>query len=350
MIVGIVVIHANFTGMEIFMPYAQSATFATRLIYFFSEVVARCCVPLFFAISGYLFFKNVDRFTAGVYGRKIKGRCKSVLQPYLIWNLIGFLFLLCKKLPPFTAYFPGVADMPLGIGSFVDCFWNFHYSEVGAPMVGEAFLPGYPIDFPLWFLRDLILIQLLTPLIYAVVKLRYLNMVYMTVLGLMFVSGLAIGPVRLDGLFFFSIGAAVAILRIDFVSGIVRQWWLPWVYIAVGICDLLTCDETWNHYIHAAQILLGIGAAMYVALRCAGGAVRVSRFLIGGAFFVYVSHGLIDRIVIKLLYGIMDPVTSAMWSLCYIGTVAVLVSVPLGVYWLLNRYAPSVSRLLLGGR
>ena len=43
----------------------------------------------FFALSGFLLFKGFDRKTAG---RKLKGRVKSLLVPYLVWNLIYSLY------------------------------------------------------------------------------------------------------------------------------------------------------------------------------------------------------------------------------------------------------------------
>lgn len=48
-----------------------------------------CIVPMFYAISGFFFFKNFD------YDRlqyKWKSRLKSLVVPYIFWNIIGFLF------------------------------------------------------------------------------------------------------------------------------------------------------------------------------------------------------------------------------------------------------------------
>jgi fucose 4-O-acetylase-like acetyltransferase len=42
-------------------------------------------VPVFFFISGFLFFYSVD-FNTDVYKRKIKSRVKTLLIPYIIWN------------------------------------------------------------------------------------------------------------------------------------------------------------------------------------------------------------------------------------------------------------------------
>ena len=59
----------------------------------FVEGIARIGVPLFFFISGFLFF-YYDDFSKNVYLGKIKKRFKSLVVPYIFWNLVvvGFYF------------------------------------------------------------------------------------------------------------------------------------------------------------------------------------------------------------------------------------------------------------------
>lgn len=346
MIVGIVVIHANYMNLDIYTPSATPL--ATGVMSFFSEVVARCCVPLFFVISGYLFFRNVAVFTSGIYLRKIKSRVRSILQPYVIWNLIGFLFLLFKMLPCMHAVFPGVADMRLTFRDFLSCFWSFRYADTGDAVMAEAFIPGYPIDYPLWFLRDLMVIVLLTPVVYLL--LRYVGRLYIAALGVMFVGGLSFGVVKMDGLFFFSAGAALSMSGKDLLPVIGRMVWTVYVYPVVAVGDLLTRDAVWNHYVHSVQILLGVAAFVYVAVRLAPRVGTVSRFMVSGAFFVYLSHTIISRILMKILAGAIHPASSGSWIVCYLLAVVLLVLIQLGIYRLLCRYTKWLAGVLVGGR
>lgn len=57
-------------------------------IILFCKIIFDPAVPLFFLISGLLFFWNVDSFSKNEYKRKIKKRIKTLLLPYLVWNLI----------------------------------------------------------------------------------------------------------------------------------------------------------------------------------------------------------------------------------------------------------------------
>ena len=49
------------------------------------------CVPFFFMISGYLFFRTYEQAKAK---EKIVSRARTLLIPYLIWNIIYTCFII----------------------------------------------------------------------------------------------------------------------------------------------------------------------------------------------------------------------------------------------------------------
>lgn len=51
-------------------------------------------VPTFFAVSGFLFYYN---FTFEGLTKKWKSRLRTVVLPFIIWNLIGFLFIFAMS-------------------------------------------------------------------------------------------------------------------------------------------------------------------------------------------------------------------------------------------------------------
>lgn len=57
-------------------------------IILFSKIIFDPAVPLFFLISGLLFFWNIDALDRNEYKRKIKKRIMTLLLPYFVWNLI----------------------------------------------------------------------------------------------------------------------------------------------------------------------------------------------------------------------------------------------------------------------
>ena len=58
-------------------PYPVYST----LCIIFPEAICRLAVPLFFLISGYLFFNGLEKWNKGLYLTKLKRRAKSLLVP-----------------------------------------------------------------------------------------------------------------------------------------------------------------------------------------------------------------------------------------------------------------------------
>lgn len=81
------------------VPEVTSGTFDWWIVKFIGHEVASIGVPLFFLISGILFFHNVDKkksianFCNEIYsgGGKISRRIKSIFIPYMAWNLLAYL-------------------------------------------------------------------------------------------------------------------------------------------------------------------------------------------------------------------------------------------------------------------
>ena len=64
-------------------------------------VLTDCAVPMFFVISGYLFFlRQDDGFTWAQYKAKMLRKCKTLLLPFFIWNILGALSYQVALLMP----------------------------------------------------------------------------------------------------------------------------------------------------------------------------------------------------------------------------------------------------------
>jgi len=141
--VGIVFRHASLVAMS-----GRSVAFDH-----FSQViewVTEICVPLFFVLSGFLYFRNVPA-KPGVdfFWKKTRSRIFSLLIPYLIANALAFVFYWLAH-----RFAPGMIS-----GFFGDDWRN--------PLF--IFWTG-PINMSLWFIRDLIIACIVAPLIYLLVR------------------------------------------------------------------------------------------------------------------------------------------------------------------------------------
>lgn len=123
------------------------------IIYFaqkFVALFADFAVPLFFIISGFLFFTNFNKVggTANFFISKIKKRMRTLILPYVIWCTLF------------------IAEIFI-IGSFIDLNTDyFAYCRQGSWWNFLLYVYFKPAAFHLWFVRDLFIVILCSPIIY----------------------------------------------------------------------------------------------------------------------------------------------------------------------------------------
>lgn len=113
---------------------------------FLGDSLFRIGVPCLSMISGYLLLrKGVASFD---YGKVVRSKAMTVLLPFLIWNLGLFVAIL------------GLQRVGIGAGYFPDITASFR------EMLTYAFaLEDMPANVPLYFLRDLFVCILLSPVL-----------------------------------------------------------------------------------------------------------------------------------------------------------------------------------------
>ena len=120
----------------------------SNVLYFFQEAICRSAVPVFFIISGYLFFQNITEFKKDIYSSKVKSRIRTLLIPYLLWNLIALIENLTRHLPMLSSVFPNSHKQIIDVYYFIGAFW--------------AIDGGCPILYPFWYIRDLMVLILIS--------------------------------------------------------------------------------------------------------------------------------------------------------------------------------------------
>lgn len=156
-------------------------------VFFFSTFI-RVAVPVFFIISGFFFWKGYSSFSLNDYKIKIRKRVNNLLFPFLLYSLISIVFLYIGYLLPFSRpFFNGYNVLEFNLSDFINI------------------ILFKPFNAPLWFLRDLFLISLISPVIYLFLnKIKYLFLFSLFFLWLLDVN---LHVFTIDGLFFFSIGS-----------------------------------------------------------------------------------------------------------------------------------------------
>ena len=142
------------------------------LIGYILRLFAGIAVPTFFMISGFLFFNNFREFSWDGYKKKMKSRFKTLIVPFVLWNVAVWAALLVAKIGKMY-YTGGSWDI---VTDYLDeKSWHFiwdinRWGDANRPWLEWTTYATGPIDLPLWFLRDLIVVTVLSPLIYWVVK------------------------------------------------------------------------------------------------------------------------------------------------------------------------------------
>ncbi len=169
---GVVFIHFNLAPRAEILQYPE---WFILIVSFFSDVLPRICVPLFFFFSGYLFFCNRDDrdWDFYLYLSKLKKRCRTLLVPFVIWNTISLIWSLKILLP----YVKNIFFVNIQTNMSIDGLFNSFWGNLSSGLIkGEIVF-----DAPLWYVRALLVALVLSPLIYY--GIRFLKFYIIILLG-----------------------------------------------------------------------------------------------------------------------------------------------------------------------
>lgn len=333
------------------------------VISLFSDVLPRIAVPLFFIISGFLFFYHKD-FSKQVYQQKLKTRAVTLLVPFILWNIIAILIQSFRMLPSLSFIFPNAykTEFHFSLERLFNAFFAENSSGGLFVTPNEDVLTEmsdniFPIDVPLWYVRDLMIMVLLAPVLYWLI--RRLGVWLVAMMGL---SWFLMKPVILPNegwlaqlctaTFFFSWGAYYSIYKQSFVEQMRRMRFVPLLYIVLVVGDTLTKGVNYNPVIHNAGIIAGIVTVVLVAsYLLETGKGKVYTTLANSSFFVFALHTLIIGDIGKVLFKCLHlPDNTYAMLLLYFTTPIITIVFCVGLYVILKRYVPAVANLLTGNR
>ena len=194
-IILVLYIHSGFHSDEI-----EGMLLNDRVQTFVSGMMGRCAVPLFYMISGYLFFLKVPEGMKSIYG-KMRKRVKTLVVPYIIGCLFFVGFGVLMAVLPGVSKYMNSSVMPLFQQPLGYILCSIFYDAGN----------GSPCAFQLWFLRDLIIIVATSPLWYLCLK--YLKWIFVAVVfGLTY---LQLSYVPFYALFWFVLGGQLSGTEIE---------------------------------------------------------------------------------------------------------------------------------------
>lgn len=300
---------------------------------FFSEGVSRIAVPFFFIISGYLFFYNFNG-TKSEYISKGKKRIKTIVAPYFFWSIFSFFFYFILESNSIT-------------GDFFSKYQFENYSIRN--YISTIVL--YPIAYQLWFLKDLLLLLVFTPLIFILIKkFDYYVLLPLFTIWIFEYNLIIVSP---ESLLFFYFGSYLSIKQKNILFNgsilktiLMNMMWLLLIGLKTTlVVTEITADKS-AFGLHKTSILVGI-LAFWTLFDISSKKVKnTSSKIYTLSFFIYVMHEPLLTIMNRVCsyYLSTNPLTLYLVS----PSITILCCIFIGLF--LKKRAIKFYYLITGGR
>ncbi len=307
-----------------------------RTVYPFALWIGETGVPGFFFISGYLFFLSKKS-----YKQKLETRFHTLLIPYLLWNgllLVLYIFSYIVGYPQDINH-RNIADF--GIIDYIRLFWDRGTYDNGNFV---------PILCPFWYIRNLLIMSLLSPIFYYIIRYTRVFFIFIVSVWWMATYNNAFIP---QTILFFSLGAYFSIFEINSLETFIKRKVLFTTLFAItAIGDIAThgyIDNSFSLQFHRLSLIFNIPAIFMLADWC----VRhgyTSKFLPNAAFIVFCVHYPIVIVLRKFCIVQYSDASDIIHIMLYFACVAISTLLSLSIYQILNRHFPKVKNVLSGNR
>lgn len=310
--------------------YNDIYTLLSELI---SHHIAKIPVSFFFIISGYFFYYNITNIKLDHYKEKLNKRIKNLILPYLAWNTIMLIAIL-----------------------FVKCIKENYFSyptEQFTINIDYIFWEG-PINYPLWYLRDLIVIIIVSPILFYFLKYtNYLGLICIYIIYLFYHSVIFPG-LSMKSIFYFSVGIYLATRQIDFLAVTSKSKSL--IYIISTILLLycvLSNDSPYRELYSRLFLPLGVMSMVniFTSLYKYEKVRHILLKLSSSTFFIYAIH---EIFIINWIKGFIyryEILSTGIGKIItyFIGPI-LCVAICLLLFQLMLEYFPKTLYILTGQR
>jgi surface polysaccharide O-acyltransferase-like enzyme len=332
-IVLVLYIHSGFHNDEI-----SGMTINHYVQEMISALVGRCAVPLFYIISGYLFFYKVPDGLKSIYV-KIRSRVNTLVVPYIITSLFYVAFLLTLDSIPAISKFINGSILPLFKQTWLKVLFSIFYDTGN----------GYPLPFHLWFLRDLLILVIFSPLWYMFLK----RLKWWWVLAVFVLNYANISYFPIYALFWFSLGGILTEYDIALRSPKLGFLLLS-MFLVLCLLQLINPDLLLWQYVKILNILLGIVSAWLVYDAVVPQAFSLQQHtwlkkICDFTFFIYLFHEPALNVVRKLIAYVLGKneigyLASYLLSPWFFIVFAILIGS------LIKKLTPIIYMVAVGGR
>lgn len=298
-----------------------------------NQSIARCAVPGFFLLASILLYRKTFDYRVN-----IRRKFRTLLIPYILLNTFWiFFFSFVKMLPIFGTYVVHPSNTIFNWGVYE---WLRAY---GLVQPWEL-----PIVYPLWFVRNLFVLNVVAVVIKKAVD-------YAPKIGLLLVTVLLLVPTGLDGyttesLIFWIFGYYVVKYNIRDGYLVNRRGVIFLGYLLCLMCDFFARGSIVGYGVH--KLTCGVGIlAFYVlgVLLLESRYVSVFRYLSAFSISIYFFHEpslwLFRKICSRILIH-----TTLMQFIEYVFIPIVIMAWCIVLSLVLRRFCPKIYGIITGNR
>lgn len=307
------------------------------ITYIFAMWLGESGVPTFFFVSGFLFFRSSKS-----YVEKLKKRFYSLLIPYFSWNLLVLFAYISTSLVIKPIEIGGRSILSYSVIDYMRLF--FYHNE-------WDWDNSTPLLSPFWYIRNLILLCLISPILKYVIE-RGKAFVISCFLLLWFTDYSS--ALSTQSFAFFCFGAYFAINHINIVEFAVKNKLLIIISWAILSCaDISThtiISTTYALWIHRSAVIMNIFIFILVSNHYESWKQVLGKSSSGLSFWIYATH---YPIIVPIRRGIVANTENVSDELCmilYFMCVVIGIGICVVSYYFIRKISPSIVNFLTGNR
>ena len=341
LIFAVIFIHCNLLVKN---PELESMPVFYFLVYITMKLVC-IAVPLFFFISGLLFFKE-GYFDFTLYKKKLKSRVRTVLIPYLLWNIIYFAILgIMQVIKPDTLVILHKHIADFRWQDFLWIFWDIS-KITGLADDQRACLVG-----AFWFLQCLFVLFLMSPIIYYLIKsIRHFTLL---IIGILYFTDFIpeMPGIQCNAIVYYMFGAYLSITGINFISILKRIPVQTYIVVMIGALFVSYLMNENNIVYNITDLFIQAAVFAITVYMIENNHWKESQYLVSSVFFVFAVHRLFSAALMTVSVYVIPSIGNEVFLyLYYILMVLLTIIASLSVYQISKRYLPRITNILNGGR
>lgn len=308
----ILIHHSNINGV-----YQINNEVVSNILKFIGNI-GILAMPFFFFTSGFLFFYNYDKKNGR---KKIISRIKSLLIPYIIWNIIAIIFLQL--------------NIDVGVKQIIKYFVLYKQNA--------------PANSVLWYIFRLLTYIIISPIICKFLKNKKMFLLIILFLNLF---NFCFDINYLDFLYWlptYMLGAYTGKNQLVYFNNLAKKEeknYLIFFVVLFVYCTLFTFTLSSRvvYLLRSIGIIIFYLGIKYIDIR------KINNYFIKVPFFIYCIHGIIVSNVRK--YFVNNIIINNEFTYIFIYFLVAIISfIMINIlYFFLNKYFKLILQILTGNR